>query len=67
MKLVVGALAAAVVAGVAFVQPAEARCFWNGFGTTCIHHRGMVRDFDRPFHRDFDRRDFGWRDHGWYR
>jgi hypothetical protein len=53
------------IAGVAFVQPAEARCFWNGFETVCTHGYGpygyyrhhMYRDFDRPYHRDW----------GWYR
>jgi|tagenome__1003787_1003787.scaffolds.fasta_scaffold19372985_1 hypothetical protein len=68
MKFIFGALAAAAIAGVAFSQPAEARCFWNGFETVCIQHRGMIRDFDRPFHRDFDRpyhRE--WRDSGWDR
>ena len=68
MKFSLGALAAATIAGVAFVQPAEARCFWNGFETVCVHRGPIVRDFDRPFRRDFDRRDFGgWRDHDWYR
>lgn len=37
MRFILGALAAAVIAGVAFVQPAEARCFWNGFATICTH------------------------------
>jgi hypothetical protein len=55
-----------VIAGVAFVQPAEARCFWNGFETVCVHHgfgpegfyrHHMYRDFDRPYRGDW----------GWYR
>ena len=37
MKFALGVLAAAVIAGVAFVQPAEARCFWNGFAMECFH------------------------------
>jgi hypothetical protein len=61
---------AAAVASVAFVQPAEARCFWNGFETVCVRHgppmfgprhyyqdsdRYRDRDFDRPhFYRDWD-------------
>lgn len=61
MKFVLGAFAAAVIAGVAFVQPAEARCFWNGFAMECFHsnpyfwgHRHFYRDFDRPhFYRDW--------------
>ena len=38
MRYILGAIAAAAIAGVAFVQPAEARCFWNGFETVCVHH-----------------------------
>lgn len=61
MKFVLVALAAAVIAGVAFVQPAEARCFWNGFAMECFHEgphfwheRHFYRDFDRPrFYRDW--------------
>jgi hypothetical protein len=67
MKFVLGAIAAAVITGAAFVQPAEARCFWNGFETVCIHHQGMYRDFDRPYWRDHGPRDFGWRGYGWDR
>jgi hypothetical protein len=56
MRFVVGAIMAAAIAGVAFVQPAEARCFWNGFETVCVHrhHFGF---FHRPFfaYRSFDR------------
>jgi hypothetical protein len=39
MRFVLGMLAAAVITGAAFIQPAEARCFWNGFDTVCVHHR----------------------------
>jgi hypothetical protein len=62
MRYILGAIAAAAIAGVAFVQPAEARCFWNGFETVCVHHsspmwggyRHYYRDFDRPhFYRDW--------------
>jgi hypothetical protein len=43
------------------VQPAEARCFWNGFAMECYrsaphywHERQVYRDFDRPhFYRDW--------------
>ena len=39
MKFVVGALAAVtLLVGVAASQPAEARCFWNGFAWQCWHH-----------------------------
>ena len=38
MKFVVGALAAVtLLVGVAASQPAEARCFWNGFAWQCWH------------------------------
>ena len=63
MRFVLGAIMAAAIAGVAFVQPAEARCFWNGFETVCVHHsypmygwggyRSYHRDFDRPIYRDW--------------
>jgi hypothetical protein len=58
MRFILGALAAAVIAGVAFVQPAEARCFWNGFEVVCTprHHFGFYRPhyyiepaLDRPY------------------
>lgn len=55
MRFVLGAIMAAAIAGVAFVQPAEARCFWNGFGTVCTHHGPMFGWGYRPYHRDFDR------------
>ena len=61
MRFILGAIMAAAIAGVAFVQPAEARCFWNGFETVCVHtqHYGFdrpyIRDFDRPYVRHFDR------------
>ena len=38
MRFVLGMLAAAAITGFAFVQPAEARCFWNGFAMECFHH-----------------------------
>jgi hypothetical protein len=31
MRFILGVLIAVAIAGVAFVQPAEARCFWSGF------------------------------------
>ena len=68
MRFILGAIMAAAIAGVAFVQPAEARCFSNGFETTCVHrgpmmgygwggdgyrHRDFDRGFDRPIYRDW--------------
>ncbi|HEX5320786.1 MAG TPA: hypothetical protein VFW46_16620 [Stellaceae bacterium] len=38
MKLILGTLAAAVVAGGLFVQPAQAACWSNGYYTQCSHH-----------------------------
>ena len=41
MKLILGALAAVtLLVGVAASQPAEARCFWNGYAMECY----------RPYH-----------------
>ena len=63
MKIVLGALTAvALLTGIAASQPAEARCFWNGFETVCVHHsypmnggyRHFYRDFDRPIYRDWN-------------
>ena len=64
MRYILGAIVAAAITGVAFVQPAEARCFWNGFETVCVHHSyPMWGGGYRPYHRDFDRPHF-YRD--WY-
>ena len=64
MKYILSALTAvALLVGVAASQPAEARCFWNGFETVCVRHSGPMfgyayrhhfyRDFDRPIYRDW--------------
>jgi hypothetical protein len=38
MKFILSALAAVtLLVGIAASQPAEARCFWNGFGWQCYH------------------------------
>jgi hypothetical protein len=56
MRFILGALAAVAIAGVAFVQPAEARCFWNGFETVCVHHGFGPEGFYRHhMYRDWDR------------
>jgi len=54
MKFILGALGAvALLVGVAASQPAEARCFWNGFAMECYHspHFGYMHRpyWDRPF------------------
>jgi hypothetical protein len=57
MRYILGAIVATAIAGVAFVQPAEARCFWNGFETVCVRHGPMYGDwgYHHHFYRDFDR------------
>jgi hypothetical protein len=50
MKFILSALAAVtLLVGVAASQPAEARCFWNGFDWECHH----------PYHA------WGWHRHHW--
>jgi len=39
MRKIAIALASIVVAGLLWSQPAEARCWWNGYRTVCTHHR----------------------------
>ena len=54
MRYILGAMMAAAIAGAAFVQPAEARCFTNGFETTCVRHGPMYGDwgYRHHFYRD---------------
>jgi len=55
MKFVLSALAAVtLLVGVAASQPAEARCFWNGFGWECHHYAPWA------WHRHH------WRPYGWW-
>ena len=55
MRFVLGTLAAVtLLAGVAASQPAEARCFYNGYGVTCWHH---------PHYWGWHRH---WYRHGWW-
>jgi len=54
MKFILSALGAvALLVGVAAAQPAEARCFWNGFALECFHqpHFGYMHRpyWDRPY------------------
>ncbi|HEX6442356.1 MAG TPA: hypothetical protein VF007_09235 [Stellaceae bacterium] len=59
MRYVLGAVAALALVGATFVQPAQARCFWNGFAMECFHHphfwhRDFYRGWDGPrFYRDW--------------
>ena len=41
-QFIVGALAFAAMTGIAFVQPAEARCFLNGHRIACAHHPALM-------------------------
>ena len=51
MKFVVGALAAvAMLVGVAASQPAEARCFWNGFAWQCWHRPHFGNGYGPGWH-----------------
>jgi hypothetical protein len=57
MKFVLGALAAVtLLVGVAASQPAEARCYWNGYGWQCWHHPHY---WGGGWHRH-------WHPHGWW-
>ncbi|HZT88329.1 MAG TPA: hypothetical protein VFA12_10185 [Stellaceae bacterium] len=38
MKVILGAVLAAMVVGAGFAQPAEAACWSNGWRTECWHH-----------------------------
>jgi hypothetical protein len=64
MKYILSALAAVtLLVGVAASQPAEARCFWNGWGWSCVHrgfHPGW--GWNRPWgwHRPWHRWGGGW-------
>ncbi len=55
MKAILGALAAVtLLVGVAASQPAEARCFWNGFAMECYrpyHHWAWRHHYYRPYYR----------------
>ncbi len=59
MKIILGALAAVtLLVGVAASQPAEARCFWNGFAMECYHHPRFFGyepwRFRHHVYRDYD-------------
>lgn len=62
MRFILAAMAAVtMMVGVAVSQPADARCFWNGFAMECFHrphfygwgyhHRYWDDGFDRPYWR----------------
>ena len=78
MKFILGALAAvAVFVGVAASQPADARCYWNGYGWQCVQrpHYGYWQQRhwgrERPYRYGY-RHHWGWdrpyhRDWAWNR
>ena len=39
-NLVIATLATFLLGIAVLAQPAEARCFWNGFAMECYHHPG---------------------------
>jgi hypothetical protein len=51
MKYVLGALTAiTLLAGVAASQPADAACWWTGYGWHCSHpHFGYWHRWHRPY------------------
>jgi hypothetical protein len=62
MKLVLAVFVAApLFVGVVAVQPAEARCFWDGFSYECYHPYGGY--WHRPWWRHHHHYYHYWR--GW--
>ena len=47
-KFIVGGFAVAAIKSIALVQPAEARCFWNGYNSVCTH--GHSHGYYIPHH-----------------
>lgn len=69
MKVMFGAIAAAMLVGAVWAQPAEARCFWNGFATVCTHH-GYGYGYGGGWHHRHWDHGYGWHrgwDRGWDR
>ena len=52
MKKIVMALAAVMFAALFFAQPAEARCWWDGWRSHCTrhHHHYWSRYYYRPYY-----------------
>jgi hypothetical protein len=55
-KLILGALAALTIGGAAFVKPADAACWWNGFAWHCrpYHSAWWWRHHHHPYYH------YGW-------
>ena len=61
MRIVLGALTAmTLLVGVAAAQPAEARCFWNGFAMECYHPYHSW-GWHRPYFHGYAPWGYGWR------
>jgi len=54
-KFVLATLAALVIGTAAFAQPAEARCWWNGYSRQCWHPHAWGGRYHHPY----------WRHYGW--
>jgi hypothetical protein len=53
VKKILMVLAVLLFAGLFWPQPAEARCWWNGFRTVCTHHHYRHHwwyGYYRPYH-----------------
>jgi len=63
-KFVLATLAALTIGSAAFVPPAEARCWWNGYVWHCWHPHGWWWHNHHPWHAgDYDRHwHEGWHD-----
>ncbi|MGC1886343.1 MAG: hypothetical protein WA709_09635 [Stellaceae bacterium] len=60
-KVVLATLAALAIGTAAFVQPADAACWWNGFAWHCWHPHAWYWRHHHPWHA------WGWGPHGWHR
>ena len=50
MKLMLSALAGAMLLGAAMSTPAEARCWWNGYSWVCAPR---YYNYYRPYYRSY--------------
>ena len=54
-KFILATLAALMIGTAAFAQPAEARCWWNGYSWHCWHPQAWWWRHHHPY----------WRHYGW--
>ena len=59
-KFVLATLAALAIGTAAFAQPAEARCWWNGFAWHCWHPHAWYWRHHHPWHA------WGYGPHWWH-